>query len=322
MSQEKQSPIEKLPETIATPRSFFTDSPYYREKIPHELKNSSQFAVLSHRGKLREFCLSQKIETPEFVLSEEFARISAWAVKRNKFPLTMKTAQNLSDSEAMYLLKAFRELPDFFDTVQAVFPGAVLLEEFIQTKARIEVTVIDGMIRLVSQVGLEKSMQMRQSWRTFPLKLPEKIYRQINSILSRFADLLAVRGIPLRFSFALNEKPLLLSLNSGMNRPEYNPQWLAAANLPDIFTEAPPPNAKVCKLLNFYGFSNDDFNQQELQKSCSATLAKWASVDNQVIVLLSSDNASTLLEDAKKVDALFKHIRKPDPETILPNEEN
>lgn len=311
MLKDYRSPIESLPEFIADQTVFFSDSPAYFNIFPQALKDSSQLALLQNRLKFREFCVSRSFITPDFIGSDQFSKLSAWAVKRNKFPLAIKTATNLSDGEASFSLKAFRELPEFFDIIAEKYPGTILLEELIVPKARIEVTYVNSNIRLIAQVSLEKSMLMRHNWRAFPIKLPENALTEISNITREFSGLLEISDVPIRFSFALaNATPTLLSVNSGWNRPEYHPVWRKAAGLADLASsKLGITSERVCKLLFFQGFKTTDFAPDALCKACNSTLARWAVVGDQVIVLLSAEKASTLLEESKRVDAMFKHLR-------------
>jgi hypothetical protein len=100
----------------------------------------------------------------------------------------------------------------------------------------------------------------------------------------------------------------LISVNSGFNRPEYFSHWRAEAGLPPLDAcEYSLPGSKLSKLLFFYGFSANDVDNADLQKLCSTTLVKWATVENQVVVFLCSDKAAKLIEDSNKVNAFFKH---------------
>lgn len=311
MKTDFHSPIELLSDFVDSQTPFYADPPAYRDRLPETLRNSQQFELLHNRLKLREFCRDHKIHSPDFIASEKFDRLTAWAVKKNRFPLAIKTAVNLSDGEASYSLKAFRELPEFYENIAGRYPGTILLEDFLTPKARIEVTWLNSTIRLISQVSLDKSMQLRHHWRAFPLKLPAAVLDRINEIAGHFSGLIAVKDIPIRFSFALDQsKPTLLTINSGMNRPEYLPAWTRAAGLPDILSATTQlQSERICKLLFFYGFSGGDFDQDLLMKTCSGSLTHWGAAGDQIMVLLSAENATTLLEDAKRVDALFKHLR-------------
>lgn len=289
--------------------AFYCDGPAYAGQIPADLKACIQYELLSNRQKLREFTGNNGIATPAFIVSDQFPRLSAWAVKQNRFPMAMKSAVNLADGSASFVLKAFRELPEFFETITGQQPGAILLEEFIVPKARVEITWYNGKVRLIAQTGLEKSMRLRHAWRAFPARLPDNFQQQISAITSRFNPLLELTAVPIRFSFALTAAgPILISINSGFNRPEYHPEWRESAHLPKLADPDAATTAQFCRLMTFYDQRTGDFDEKELKRICSETFAYLAVSDSQVMVFLSSAKAATLQEDSRRVEALFKHL--------------
>ncbi|KAF1083077.1 MAG: hypothetical protein GQF41_0844 [Candidatus Rifleibacterium amylolyticum] len=322
MPEPKHSPIEFLADWSHLAGGFYADAPVYEPEIPESLKHSELYQLLINRVMLREFCRSNQIEQPPYISGLQFDALSAWAVKRNRFPLAMKSAINGSDCDHCYILKAFRELPEFFDAIRNSINGPVILEEFINAKTRIEVTYIAGLPRLFSQFGLEKSMRMRHSWRVFPIRPPEALVDQICSITSRFKGLEKIKDAPIRFSFALRDgKLILLSVNSGMNRPEYHPDWCKAAGISCI--SLPPVKSrskKICKLLIYTDIG--EFPENELFATGGDSLVKFGAAGNQTIALLSSGNTARLLEDAEKVDAFFRHSRDSGYQPPQPAEED
>ena len=67
-----------------------------------------QLEVLDNRCKLREYCIQNNIKTPDFFASDQFLKISQWAMKKNSFPLCIKSAKNLSNNQLIFVLKAYR----------------------------------------------------------------------------------------------------------------------------------------------------------------------------------------------------------------------
>ena len=309
MSEVKTSFLEQLYADAGLP--FFCDLPAYRDNTPPELLTSSQFSLLTDRQKLREFCSSQKLTIPRYAVSDQFARLSAWAVKFNRFPLIMKSSTNLADGRACYILKAFRELPEFFDRITGEFPGPVMLEEFISPKARIEVTFLNGAPAIVTQVSLDRSLKLRHSWRAFPVKLPEPLISRMLEITGLFQPLVGLKDVPLRFAFVITAAgPVLTAINSGYNRPEYHPDWRNAAGIRPFASAAAESAAseKFCKVLHFYECRNDEISDISLKQAAVTSLCRRAHIDDQAIIMLASDNTATLLEDSRRVAALFKHL--------------
>lgn len=322
MSEEKHSPIETIADWSHVAEGFYADAPVYSSRVPESLKRSELYQLLSNRVKLREFCKSNQIEQPQHVAGKQFDELAAWAVKRNRFPLAMKSAVNGSDCDHCYVLKAFRELPEFFEAITGSLDAPVLLEEYIVAKSRLEVTYISGLPRLISQFGLEKSMRMRHSWRVFPIRPPEALIDQIHAITARFKDLASIKEVPIRFSFALHGgRPMLISLNAGLNRPEYHPDWSNAAGIAGI--SAPPgrrPEKKICKLLIYQDIG--EFAEDQLLTIGGESLVKFGAADGLTMALLSSGNTARLLEDAEKVDAFFRHSRDSGYQPPQPAEED
>jgi len=155
MNAEYHSPVASLYQ-VDGQHSFFCDHPAYAGDWPEGLVANPQFGLLNNRLKLREFCQAGKFLTPAFFAADQFARLSAWAVRQNQFPMAMKSAVNMADGAASFVLKAFRELPEFFELINSQQAGSVLLEEFIIPKARVEVTWLNGSIRLIARSGLDK----------------------------------------------------------------------------------------------------------------------------------------------------------------------
>lgn len=322
MLPEQHSPIETIADWSCCASEFYADSPVYAAKIPESLRQSELYQLISNRLMLREFCKRSQIEQPAFVAGIKFDQLSAWAVKRNRFPLAIKSATNGSDCDNCYVLKAFRELPEFYEAITASVKGPVILEEFINAKSRFEITFIAGLPRLITQIGLEKSMRMRHIWRVFPLRPPETLIDQVCAIAGKFRGLVAVRDVPLRFSFVLhNGRPVLIALNAGLNRPEYHPDWCQAAGISGIFL---PPGSKtgkrICKLLIYYDVG--EYSESDLRAVSGSNLVKLATSGKQTIALLSADNSRTLLDDSEKINTFFKHCRDSDYEPPKPTDDD
>ncbi len=289
--------------------AFFCDDPAYADRTPATLKSCQQYDLLSDRRKLREFARAGGLKTPSFIVSDQFPRLSAWAVKQNHFPMVIKSAVNLADGTASFVLKAFRELPEFFEIISEKQTGGILLEEFIVPKARVEITWFNGKIRIIAQTGLDKSMRLRHAWRAFPARLPDGFQQQILTIASLFKPLLEIAAVPIRFSFALTSAgPVLISINSGYNRPEYHPGWRKSAHLPDLADPDAAIAQRFCRLMTFYDQKTGEFDAQELKQLCSETFTQIAVSGTQIMVFLSSDKTATLQEDSRRAEALFKHL--------------
>ena len=270
-----------------------------------------QLEVLDNRCKLREYCIQNNIKTPDFFASDQFLKISQWAMKKNSFPLCIKSAKNLSNNQLIFVLKAYRELPEFFETIQAKTNNdKVIIEEFIEGKAYLEVTIFDKKVRLISQISLSKTMKLQQKWRAFPLRLPDNIFAKIENIIKAFDKLCdSSTTTPLRFSFVIkNLEPILISINSDNNRLEYLEDWRETAGLePLINADYPSTTSKISK-INFYKIKDRTYDFSNAAKLCNKSLVKYEQNGNKLNFMLSSENSKDLAEDFEKANAVIKQI--------------
>ena len=271
----------------------------------------NQLETIEDRFKLREYCKQNNIATPDYFASDEFLKISQWAMKKNSFPLCLKSAHNLSHNHLIYILKAFRELPEFFENIQTkTNNGKVLIEEFVEGKAYLEVTIINKQIRLISQVCLSKTMKLQQKWRAFPVRLPQNIIEKIEAILRSFDKLIESISEPIRFSFVVkNTEPILLSINRNSERLEYLDDWRAEAGLEPIANSVYPSETKMISKINIYNsVKNQSLDFSSAVKVCANSKAKYELIKNKLYFMLTSDNPKAITEDFEKANAVIKQI--------------
>jgi hypothetical protein len=259
-----------------------------------ELPTQSDDLFKSRRA-LREFCIKNKIACPEFFVSQDFAKISAWAIKHNKFPMAIKAEDGVDEGNS-YLLKAFRELPECFDLIKAKAKDNVIVEEFIEGKPKIEVCCLKGNIRLFSQISLEKSIILKHSWRAFPISLPAKIAKEIKEIIDKFKPYCENIEVPARFSFAINRGlPLLISADTAILRPEYNKDWALAANIPPILEENGLYKCDgICKVVYKRNIDFANFNPETLKSVCAPAFILYQKCGKDLIVFLKHADAEIL----------------------------
>ncbi|MFZ5949704.1 MAG: hypothetical protein ACOYXC_03300 [Candidatus Rifleibacteriota bacterium] len=286
-----------------TPLNFSENFPKNDLLLAENLHNSRALVLLSDRAQLRAF-LAESFKQPDFLSSPDFSKISAWAVKKNQFPMLLKSCKNQANCENILLLKAFRELPEFFDRLEKHKP--VLIESLFPAKARIEATFFLGQLVLISQIGIERSMHFYHSWRVFPIFPPSGCLKEILKTAELFSELIKTSTVPIRISFAFNpDQTVPLSINSGFNRHEYFPEWGDCLFNPQ--TEKPPKNIALNKLLFFRAHGYQIIDSVELQRTLQTSLKK-ITVGEPTVILLQSDKPAVILEDSKKADAFFKHL--------------
>lgn len=295
---------------------FYTDAPEFLQNKPEALRSHRLFSLLDNRWHLRQNCRKIGLKVPDGHFGKSFADISAWAVTRNRFPLVMKSAQNGADSDSIFLLKAFRELPQFYDEIKSMYPDAgVIIEDFVPARARIEVTWLNGKMIMTSQIGLSKSVYLYHSWRSFPVKLPTRFMKQIESLAQKFESLISLSNIPFRFSFCLSAADAtLISINAGLNRPEYFKRW----NPEPVFaSEARSPDlAKFFKLqLHNIG---EEFDSQRIEEIGSDSLKAYDSAEESAILLLAANDLQKLKTVSEQINTQIADWATP---TILPDQE-
>ena len=271
----------------------------------------NQLDTVKDRFKLREYCVQKNIKTPDFFVSDQFLKISHWAMKKNTFPLCIKSAHNYSHNHLIFVLKAFRELPEFFEHIQAkTNNGPVLIEEFIEGKAYLEVTMVNNQIRFISQIGLSKTMKLQQKWRAFPIKLPENILEKIKAIISNFSELTTSIAEPVRFSFTVkNAEPILLSINSDSSRLEYQEDWRKQADLEPINEAVYPAKTKFISKINIYnGLKEIKPDFSKAAEVCEFSKVKYDILNNKLYFMITSETPKNLSEDYEKANAVIKQI--------------
>lgn len=271
----------------------------------------SQMEVLDDRHKLREYCRQNNLQFPDYAASDQFAKISLWAMKKNAFPMCIKTSKNLTNNKFFYILKAFRELPEFFENIQKENSNCeVLIEEFLEGKARLEVTVLNKKIRMISQICLNKTMKLQHKWRAFPITLPENIANKISVVIKCFNELIASTDEPLSFGFVVkNGEPVLLSINKNSNRIEFDEDWRKQAELEPLEEAVYPSKSKIINKLSIYrGFKEIPANLEKAFDVCSKTKVKWEISGSKLYVMLSSADTKAISEDCEKLDAMIKQL--------------
>lgn len=271
---------------------FYTDAPEFSGSTPDALKSHKLFSLLDNRWHFRQNCRKIGLKVPDGHYGNSFAEISAWAVTHNRFPLIIKSAQNGADSDSVFLLKAFRELPQFYDEIKTLYPDAgVIIENFVAAKARIEITWLNGKMVLASQTGLSRSVYLYHSWRSFPVILPAKFMKQIEAIAQKFESLISLKNIPFRFSFCLADSGVtLISINAGLNRPEYFNRWNPA---PVFCSEAESPASAKFFKLHFYNIG-EEFDAQRIQKIGGTSLKAYDATEESAILLLAANDLQNL----------------------------
>lgn len=283
-------------------KSLFTQND---ETLLPTLQLSDSLPLIHRRDLLRNFLKDKGFKQPEFCVANNFAQISAWAVKRNKFPVLLKTAINKANNHDLFILKAFRELPDFFSALGE--QQEALIEGFFPAKARLEATFFNGNLNLVSQTGAARSLNYHTAWRVYPVFPPPSCLKEVKKTAACFVDLLRLKNLPFRLTFAFNSgQTTPLSLNLGFNRHEYFTEFGNFLNKPQDF---PARTKELFKIL-FYQVPDNKLellDERDLSRLLQTTLYKLE-IAATTVILLRSENPTELLDDSKKADSFFKHL--------------
>lgn len=280
--------------------------------LPSEL-----LACLTDRARLRAFMRDNSLPTPEGLAAPSFEALSAWIIRRQKFPLALKSCRNASNGAGIFRMEGFRELTGFYDKIQAYETGPVIVEEWIEARALIEVTVTGGGTTLMTQVGLERTLSARWAWRMFPLRLPQSYKAGVEAILTAFAPLLNRKGTLLRFTIALASegRAILLAISGSANRMEYYPGWCESAGvlpLARFLTKASPPqpgnqSATFGRIQFFRGPDKASrFPGQLPGKALKLGVAAYATAGRYAAALLAGPDPNALSQNGKILTRLLE----------------
>ena len=280
---------------------------------PHSFyipQNHAYKNVLLSRFSLRNFLKSRSFYQPDVFCADTFEKISAWAVKVNKFPMLLKSDLNGCNSDNTFILKAFRELPDFYEKIRGKIEGNLVIERFVPAKARIEVTFFNKAVALVSQIGLDKTLKCRHAWRAFPLNLPKEYFQAVKNFSEKNSDLIDLENVPIRISFAINAGRLIpLSINPGYNRLEYYPAWGDA-----LKAMLAPGSVRYLNKILFFYLSDKQLKKlkpSELEKILAESLCRFWPGNLSVVWLKTLEN-QVMKDDSKKASVFFNAIYSED----------
>lgn len=277
-------------------------------------------ACLTDRSRLREFTRSKNLPTPEGAAAVTFDQLSAWIVRRQKFPLALKSCRNASNGAGIFRMEGFRELSGFYEKIQAFEAGPVLVEEWIEPRALIEVSVSGSGLTLMTQVGLDRTLSARWSWRMFPLRLPLAYKAGVENILTAFASLLNRKGTLLRFTIALTDdkRAVLLSVSGCANRIEYYPGWCEAAGVQPLarYLSVPPVPApgKASGIIGRLQFFRNPDKASRFPENLPGPAAKigvnqYASVGRYAAALFTGADPNALSQNGKVLTRLLEEER-------------
>lgn len=283
-------------------------------------------ACLTDRSRLREFTRSKNLPTPEGAAAATFDQLSAWIVRRQKFPLALKSCRNASNGAGIFRMEGFRELSGFYEKIQAFEAGPVLVEEWVEPRALIEVSVAGSGLTLMTQVGLDRTLSARWSWRMFPLRLPQTYKAGVENILTAFAPLLNRKGTLLRFTIALTDdkRAVLLSVSGCANRIEYYPGWCEAAGVQPLarhlFTPPVPAPTKPSGIIARLQFFRNPDKVSRFPTELPAAGAKmgvrsYATAGRYAAALLAGADPNALSRDGKVLAQIIDEERLPASES-------
>lgn len=274
-------------------------------------------ACMTDRSRLREFTRSKGLPTPEGVSAATFDQLSAWIVRRQKFPLALKSCRNASNGAGIFRLEGFRELTGFYDKIQAFEAGPVLVEEWVEPRALIEVSVAGSGLTLMTQVGLDRTLSARWAWRMLPLRLPQAYRSEVESILTAFAPILNRKGTLVRFTIALtaDRHAILLAVSGSANRIEYYPGWCEAAGvLPQVRylskAAVPQPGKTSSTLGRLQFFRSPDkasrFPEKIPVQAAKLGVAAYAAVGRYAAAMLTGEDPNALSQNGKILTRLVE----------------
>ncbi len=251
--------------------------------------------IFENRLHFKEFCLSNKILTPEFFVAQEMPKLTAWAMKQNSFPLAMKTVKNYTDGKFSFLLRAYREFPEFFESIREEYQGKVIVEKLVEAKARLEVCCLKGNITHISQFALERSVYLRHAWRAFPIKLPSAVFEFVQNQIMTFKELIQNFNEPIVFSFAIASKPILISINKGPKRLEHREAVCERAGIPNFLDgNLSSKSNRFFKVVYRRNIKEESFSEEDLKIACEPTHIYHEILDEDLVVIFAANSLKEL----------------------------
>ncbi|MBF0498645.1 MAG: hypothetical protein HQM09_00815 [Candidatus Riflebacteria bacterium] len=307
---------------------------------PWKSADPAIMSLLTDRAAMRRYCRESGLIVPAGVEAMDLEGLARWAMQFRRFPLTLKACRNGSGGRGVYRLEGFRELNTYFDHLREKDgeKGLLRIEEWVEPKAMIELTVGPDDYRMTSQIGREPNLTCRTAWRIYPVNIPASLRPGVETILKAFAAFQPLpKGCLLRFTIALTAKDaVLISLNAGFNRLEYLPDWLtgdktestdaalmrlfrqpSAANIPDSIrcmegasckTSPGSSSASDQKMrLQFYRRSakEDAFPVLLPKPAEGLPVKRYASTGRRAVALLAGNDIITLNKSAKLLQTLL-----------------
>ncbi|NLI75836.1 MAG: ATP-grasp domain-containing protein [Candidatus Riflebacteria bacterium] len=274
------------------------------DRLPPDLRR-----LIVDRGALREHLAGQGLPTPRWARARTFEEASRQVIAGNRFPLAIKSARNGMEGQGVFRLEAFRELPKFIERLHGAAPDAdLIIEDWIQVQATVEVTVGAAGNRLYAQKSLEKSLAATTAWRLFPVKPPPELIRGTDRILAALPGLGTAPGSLCRLTIGLAGKDcFLLALSGAANRLEYFPGWCEKAGvMPTVGEAAAPPATTVQgpgptrwgRLQFLRRPSRQPPFPSALPPGCPAAVTRYFAAGRQAVALLSGPDPKALMQQA------------------------
>ncbi|HNV71768.1 MAG TPA: hypothetical protein PKO06_18835, partial [Candidatus Ozemobacteraceae bacterium] len=273
--------------------------------------------LISDRRTFREFARARGLLPLEFWTVETFEQLSAVILKRERFPLCLKSRRNLSGGVGTYRIEGFRELSRFWERLQKVAPGPAIIEDWVNAQVLLEVTLVPDGSMLAVQAGLEQSLTCRTAWRMFPVVIPERWKAGMEKIVAAVKSVGDGWNQPLRLHLGLmpDGQTIPLALNGGLNRPEYLPRWSGGgwggralvSRWLGALTTAPLSKGQVVRLLQLRRPSRLEAFPDRLPDSVRSqpSVRDYAAVGRHALVMLIGADPKKLAAEGRAVATLL-----------------
>ncbi len=281
-------------------------------KVPEQLGE-----LIVDRLAFRRYVKALDMRHPEFWTAETFEQFSAGILKRERFPVCLKSRRNLANGAGTYRIEGFRDLSRFWDRLQKAAAGPALVEDWIQSQVLVELTLLpDGSTMLV-QAGLDQSLVCRTAWRMFPVTVPDRWKAGVEKILSAVKALPVPPDRPVRLHLGLmtGGDVVFLALNMGLNRLEYVPRWSAGCwagrSLVSRMAGLPAgpalPKGHVARVQQLRRPSRAGMFPAHLPEPVRAvsSLKDYAACGRHAVILLSGTDPKKLAADGRTVATLL-----------------
>ena len=131
------------------------------------------------------------------------------------------------------------------------------------------------------------------------------------NVIDKLDNLLNIKDFPLRLSMIIGKDTITpISVNSGLNRLEYYPEWSDKFGIPSLFTNSASEILikHLFRIHFFYKRLNLNLTESEIKELNLKSIMKFACTKEVSIVLLRDKDIAVLQKDYSQIKAMLGSI--------------